>query len=341
MLTRLHVEGFKGLNDVTVPLRNPTVLTGEFEGKTSLLQALMVWRNGLAHWDRWNQASAHEKDEDRAVDPLKEARVPPRIANMFWPDEQTGSPFRVTVEGCTATSGAPGEHPSDHHWSCGFEFPYASLDAEPVNVSGIELGALSLPQFSPAGPISGLAVHEPLIEQAAVKGFLDQGHGSAVLRNLCMQVLEMPDGSNAWEEIADHIERWHQVRIEEPMHIVDPSTIICCYQDQLGVRRELITASRGLLQTLNLLCLIELNRGGTLLLDTPDAGLSRSTVQQHINLYRYAIRSYGTQIITAAHSDPMMLWASSDGVLVAHRESDLPQKLLDEGLGETARYISK
>lgn len=345
MLTSLHVEGFKGLNDVTVPLRNPTVLTGEFEGKTSLLQALMLWQTGLSRW----VTSSGGRSSGAVLNPLEVTAVPHRVVKNLWPDRKAGTPIRVTVEGGVEVQGvweptSPDEPQEDVAWSCGFEFRYlndASLSAKPVNPAAMPPGCMLPTQFVMSGPVTGLAIHEPRLERGAVNVRLGEGRTSEVLRNLCLLVSEGPDGPATWEETRRQIERIHHVLLDKPEYIPGTGNIDVYCQDSDGHSHELIASCRGLQQSLALLCLMHLAKGGVVLLDSPDAGMPLASIRQHINLYRDAQASYGTQIITVAHSDPMMLWASSDGVLVAHRESDLPQKLLDEGLGETARYISK
>lgn len=348
MLTKLIVRNFKRFEEVEIELGNAVVFIGPNDsGKTTALQALALWSIGLARWnERRGGKTAPEKRPGVTINRRDLIAVPVPDANLLWRDlhvrdvrkvagKQQTKNIRVDilVEGVTEGT----------NWTCGLEFDYANQESfycRPLRLSE-ERDAERMPVPGEAGkvrvaflpPMSGLAASETVLDPGAVNVRLGEGRTAEVLRNLCYQILNSPDGKDKWGRVQKQIKDLFGVRLDNPRYVPERGEIDMSYREPSRVRLDLSSSGRGLQQTLLLLAHLMVNSESVLLLDEPDAHLEILR-QRHIYelLTRGAERS-GSQIIAASHSEVILNEAADRDVVVAfvgqpHRIDDRGSQVL-------------
>ena len=331
MLIKLTVRNFKGLAEAEIELGNPVVFIGPNDsGKTSALQALTLWDLGLRRWVEKRGDSAPEKRPGVAINRRDLASVPVPSALQIWKELQVRRTYHndsgqqrtenicieVRVDGQTGAS----------FWSCGLEFDYANpesfycrpLRTVPDGSARMPVPEQALrPQVVLLGPMSGLAANETKLESGAVKVRLGEGRTAEVLRNLCYQVLELPDGEDRWSDLSRSLEGLFGVQLDQPRLLAERGEIELTYRTRDGACLDLAASGRGMQQTLLLLSFIALHPGSVVLLDEPDAHLEILRQRQTYELLSQAASENGTQIIAASHSEVVLNEAAERGTVVA------------------------
>lgn len=352
MLTKLAVRNFKGFADAEIELGNPVVFIGPNDsGKTSALQALALWDLGLRRWLEHRGEAASEQRRGVAINRQDLTAVPVPSARQVWRElevrrislEDGGKRTEnvridVKVDGQTTAS----------QWSSGLEFDFAnseSIYCRPLRTVPDGSRRMTVPeealrsQVVLLGPMSGLTASETKLESGAVNVRLGEGRTAEVLRNICYQVREMPDGEDRWEELSQSVERLFGARLDRPRLIVERGEIELTYRTQSDVRLDLAASGRGMQQTLLLLSFIALHPGSVILLDEPDAHLEVLRQRQTYELLSTAASESETQVIAASHSEVVLNEAAERGTVVAfvgaphrlNKSSDVLKALRDIG----------
>ena len=290
--------------------------------------------------------------------------VPTPSARELWWDLRVRRTYRsdsgqrtenilvdVVVEGVTG----PVE------WACGLEFDFANAESfhcRPLRIrpDGSQRmpvpDADLLPSVVLLGPMSGLAAQETKLEPGAIGVRLGEGRTAEVLRNLCFQILEKPEGEADWRGLTDRIERLFGARLDRPEMVVDRGEIELTYRTRTGSRLNLSASGRGMQQTLLLLSFIALNPDSVILLDEPDAHLEILRQRQIFRLLSDAASDNGTQVIVASHSEIVLREAAERGTVVAfvgsphrlNKSSEVVKSLSEIGfedyyLAETTGFV--
>jgi len=330
MLTRITIRNFKGFSEAEIELGNPVVFVGPNDsGKTSALQALTLWDLGLRRWTekRGDQAPPHRPGV--AINRRDLVGVPVPSARQLWRELRVRATHReggkqrteniridVIVHGVTGS----------HEWSCGLEFDFAnqeSFHCRPLRIgdAGKErmvLPAASLlPSVALLGPMSGLASNETRLEPGAINVRVGEGRTAEVLRNLCLQVTELPDGEERWDDLSHRMADLFGVKLDRPRLIPERGEVELSYINRAGSRLDLTASGRGMQQTLLLLSFISLHPHSVVLLDEPDAHLEILRQRQTYGYLSDIATANGTQVICASHSEVMLNEAADRGTVVA------------------------
>jgi hypothetical protein len=182
-------------------------------------------------------------------------------------------------------------------------------------------------------PMSGLAANEPRLELGAINVRIGEGRTAEVLRNLCYQVLQRPDGNERWERLSERIRTLFGVELDRPSLIVERGEIDMSYRTLDGVGLDLSSAGPGMQQTLLLLSFLSLNPGATVLLDEPDAHLEILRQRQTYQVLTGAAAEERSQVLVASHSEVLLNEAADRDVVVAfvgkpHRIDDRGSQVL-------------
>ncbi|MCQ3804850.1 MAG: AAA family ATPase [bacterium] len=330
MLTKLIVRNFKGLEYAEIELGNPVVFIGPNDsGKTSALQALTLWDLGLRRWTEKRGELAPPQRPGVAVNRRDLVGVPVLSARHLWRELRVRQTFRdsggqrtenirmeVIVEGVT------GQQP----WSCGLEFDYTNeesiycrpLRTVPDGTERMPVPPQKLwPRMALLNPMSGLVSNETRLEPGAIDVRLGEGRTAEVLRNLCMRVVELPDGKARWKALSDRIASLFGVTLDTPHLIPARGEVQVTYRTKVGSRLDLSSAGRGMQQTLLLLSFINLHPDSVLLLDEPDAHLEILRQRQIYELLGEAADDNRTQVICASHSEVILNEAVQQDTVVA------------------------
>ena len=341
MLTGLVVRNFKQFGDVEIELGSPVVFIGpNNSGKTSAMQALVLWSIGLKRWnERRGGASVPEKRPGVTVNRRDLMAIPVPSANLLWRELHTRNVHKVDgrqrtanvrIEIIVAGIGHEGE------WQCGLEFDYANEESfycRPLRLDdGATPSRMAVPdaaaavKFAFLPPMSGLAATETRLDRGAVDVRVGEGRTAEVLRNLCFQVHEQH--RDRWQDLTERIKMLFGAEIEPPRYVQERGEITMRYREQ-GVWLDLSSSGRGLQQTLLLLAYMHANSGAVLLLDEPDAHLEILRQRQIYQLITEAAEESGSQIIAASHSEILLNEAAGKDTVVAFVGA--PHRIDDHG----------
>jgi len=352
MLTRIIIRNFKGFTEAEIELGNPVVFVGPNDsGKTSALQALTLWDLGLRRWTEKRGDKAPPHRPGVAINRRDLVGVPVPSARQLWRELRVRAIHRdggkqrteniridVIVEGVTGP----------HEWSCGLEFDFANQEnfhCRPLRIGadGSERMRMPpaelLPPVAMLGPMSGLASNETRLEPGAINVRIGEGRTAEVLRNLCLQVTELPDGEERWGELSGRVAELFGARLDRPRLVPERGEVELTYLNRAGSRLDLTSSGRGMQQTLLLLSFISLHPDSVVLLDEPDAHLEILRQRQTYDLLSNVASENGTQVICASHSEVILNEAADRGTVVAfvgspHRmstEYDVLKSLRDIG----------
>lgn len=339
MLTKLIIRNFKRFDDVEVELGNPVVFIGpNNSGKTTALQALALWDIGVK---RWIERRAGKPPKERPGVTINNkgdlTSIPIPYAKLLWRDLRVRSVTRskgkqstqnirieIIVEGVS----------QDEKWTCGLEFDYANEESfycRPLGLHGQgRQGRMDVPpkaasmRFAFLPPMSGLTAQEVLLQPGAINVRIGEGRTAEVLRNLCYQIVQSPDGGRKrWEKLCEQIHRLFGVTLDEPKYIPERGELVMAhrgeptYREKRGITLDLSAEGSGLRQTLLLLAYMHANPGAVLLLDEPDAHLETLRQREIYHLLTEVASEQDSQVIIATHSEVVLGEAAGRDLLVA------------------------
>lgn len=355
MLTRLLIRRFKRFVEADIELGNPVVFVGPNDaGKTSALQALLLWQIGLRRYvEKRGYRSVPDTRAGIAINRKDLTGIPVSTARALWHDlhvvhnwtdaerAKHSEKLRidVVVEGIEA--GKP--------WMCGLEFDYAN--EESIYVRPLLQGdsrRMVIPKLASTAsvallaPMSGLAANETRLPPGAIDVRIGEGRTAEVLRNLCFQVLERDaeDGGSRFGDIAERIERLFGAKLDEPREVAERGEIAMTYRTSGGVRLDLASTGRGLQQTLLLLAFLTLNRGAVVLLDEPDAHLEILRQRQTYTMLSNMAHETGGQIVAASHSEVILTEAARRDTVIAFLGTGGPHRIDDRGRSQLAKALT-
>jgi energy-coupling factor transporter ATP-binding protein EcfA2 len=348
MLTKITIRNLKRFEEATIELGDLVVLIGPNDsGKTTALQALALWDIGLKRWnEKRGGKAAPEKRPGVTINRRDLIAVPIPDANLLWRDlhvrdvSRTNGKQRtrnirvdILVEGVS----------NGREWKCGFEFDYANEESfycRPLRLDEAS-GPARMPVPDEAAeirvaylqPMSGLSASETRLDAGAINVAIGEGRTAEVLRNLCFHLLAEEAGEERFAQLSSTINRLFGVRLDKPTYISERGEITMTYRNAAGIRLDLASAGRGLLQTVLLVSYVALNPGSVLLLDEPDAHLEILRQRQIYELLSQAANEADSQIIAASHSEVMLNEAADRDVVVAfvgapHRIDDRGSQVL-------------
>jgi hypothetical protein len=210
MITKVQLRHFKRFGNQLFDLSDHVVLVGpNNSGKTTLLQAIVVWNLALQKW------KAEVGPGRRSAVPITRkdfTAVPLRDMNLLWTDRSTaltkaekkgqegGLPrvMEITLEG--NQDGVP--------WELTFEFRYRSSEQVYTKPSKKHLEALppAMEEFSliHVPPFSGIGTEETHFDRPYQDLLVGQGKAGDILRNLLLEVHQKDRES--WDALCGQVE---------------------------------------------------------------------------------------------------------------------------------------
>jgi len=329
MITRLTIRNFKRFDEVEIPLDNPVVFVGpNNSGKTSAIQALILWQVGLQHWiAKYGGKSAPEKRPGVTVNRRDLLAIPHPNAKHLWRDmrvrqveypdgkQQTRNVrIEIIVEG---------RH-GGNTWTCGLEFDFANAESfycRPLRLeSGRSPNRMPVPkeagsvQIAYLPPMSGLSPNEARLDPGAVNVRIGEGRTAEVLRNLCFRVWQ--ENPDHWNKIAARISHLFGADLKVPAYVPGRGEINLAYRER-GIEFDISSSGRGLQQTLLILTYLQAHPHSLVLLDEPDAHLEILRQKQIYNLIAEFSRISGGQVVAASHSEVLLNEAAEKDTVIA------------------------
>lgn len=338
MLTRLQVRNFKKLDYVDIELGELVVFVGPNNGgKTSALQALLLWSAGVREWVSQRKTGTPTKRPGVTMSRLGLTQVPVRDTKHLWRNlrvldmkKENGKQHTDPIFLDVVVSGEAGPD----SWSCGLEFYYANPESfycRPLRSSDggdrmIVPDAAKDVAVAMLPPLSGVLTEEPELQPGRISYLLGQGSSGEVLRNLCLRTLEA--GEDRWETVRKAIRDVFKVDLMTPVRDTARGIIELGYREN-GIELDITSAGRGLQQVLILLSYLESNHRTTLLLDEPDAHLEVLRQREVYSILSQAARRSNSQLVIASHSEVVMQEAIDRDILIGFVGQ--PRRMDDRG----------
>ena len=326
MIEKVRVRHFKKFAAHTFDLADHVVLAGpNNSGKTTLLQAIVVWNLALQKW----RAAAREGAKRRTGVPITRkdfTAIPLREMNLLWTDTSTALRKSETEQGKAGFPRAmeielTGREPTEaESWSLTFEFRYQSSEMIYVKPGegrpgdlppqAVVLNVVHVP------PFSGIGVQETHYDRPYQDLLIGQGKPGDILRNLLMEVQRKEDQAD-WNELTREIEEVFGYRLLPPKYEGLPY-IVCEYRPHKGrggVSFDISSAGSGFHQVLMLLAFFYARPSSLLLLDEPDAHLHVILQKQIYDMLRSIAAKRRCQLVVATHSEVLIDGTSPERIL--------------------------
>lgn len=304
MIRKLEVQNFKKFEKATFDFNNHVVIVGPNNcGKTSLIQAIAVWKEVCETWMQGEYVREAGKSEGGYV-PLEITQLesmPYVDFGQIWRGSNTSEPIVISV--------------TTRRWTVAFELQYIAkkeLSARPcghVGEDDLEACRRDPMTLVYVPPFSGLDTQESQVVPDAVAAQLlrdmVQGRGGSVLRTM---LLEISKDEEKWKAVQRIVDDFFGYELLRPSGAVD---IRAAYRHSgTDSVLEISSGARGFLQVLFVCASLyyrHYQEGSVLLVDEPDAHLHmrwQEKIYQRLRTFaRQRGGQRGCQLILTTHSD--------------------------------------
>ncbi|MCC5790414.1 MAG: ATP-binding protein [Opitutales bacterium] len=336
MITKISTQFFKRFGSQDFSLTPLTLLAGpNNSGKSTLLQAAMVWNLAMQKWWEKKGPGSRSKAKDRQGAPITRQEftaLPLPSMDQLWTDTHT------SLRKDEGKQGAPrpmvislhGVDDEKNEWQFGFEFRYSG--PEQIHVKPV---ADDLPHLETARkritvvyvpPFSGIGVNETRHDRPYQDMLIGQGKGGDILRNLLLEVAEADEG-NAWLKLEKIIEEVFHYRLLKPSYDGTPY-ITCQYLKGIPAGRgfgglpplDVSTTGSGFHQVLLILAFMLARPSSLILLDEPDAHLHVLLQKQLYDILRSLCHQSKGQLVIATHSEVLIDSTSPSQIVSFYRK---------------------
>ena len=325
----LEIENFKRFGErQRIELDHPAVLIGPNNcGKTSAIQALALWAQGVKTWYDVRRDSSAKERTATSLNRLNIVAVPVQRTRFFWHNTQVRKGTKdialvitVGVEFKGKVVALPMRFRNQ-----GDELVYCTPDASVIADMELIAHAASL-KVELLYPMSGLDTEEPILQPGRVDVLLGQGRTADVLRNLCLSVAQSSEAD--WLRVTALMKRLFNVTLEVPQTTARGSIAMGYRQPGVKEVLDISSAGRGFLQMLLVFAYLFSHKRGVLLVDEPDAHLEILRQKQVYVLLRDIASENGSQVVMVTHSEVILDEALDNNLtlLLDGRSDDLAKK---------------
>jgi ABC-type cobalamin/Fe3+-siderophores transport system ATPase subunit len=317
----VEIENFKLFGEkVHIDLGHPAVLIGpNNSGKTSVIQAITLWSQGVKTWYEKKGEASSTKDRTRygaGINRLTILDVPVSETRFFWSGTKVrkGSlPIEIAITVGLERNGIVKP--------CRFIFTYrdseviyAKPDADTLKDDELLRYASRL-NVNLLYPISAILsgastdVEEPSLPDGRINVLLGQGQTAHVLRNICYKIAmeRGREGEEDWDKITNIMERLFMVSLEKPqMNAARGSFTLAYRQKDVDYPLEISLAGRGMQQVLLILAYLYWHKNSVILVDEPDAHLEILRQKQIYRILNTKAEENSSQVIIATHSEAIL-----------------------------------
>lgn len=300
-----NFKSFDNLNDLK--LAQPSVIIGpNNSGKTTILQALALWNQGIKNWYQEKKNSRIQKSTGVGLNRLLITQVPVKEVKYFWNNIKTKQgknniEIKITV----------GLFFNNKEHACTLILKYYNSEVvymypaeETMEIEGLLEYAAGL-DVKILYPMSGITNQEVLLQKGAIDTYIGQGKTSEVLVNLCYKIHE--NDPKDWLKVTALMNDLFDVQLQIPLFIEANGTVELKYNTPTITGKlnglDISLSGRGQQEILLLITYLFYNKKGILLLDEPDAHLELLRQRQVFALLRHLAEENGNQIIIATHSE--------------------------------------
>ncbi|MHB1309755.1 MAG: ATP-dependent nuclease [Limisphaerales bacterium] len=351
MITKVSTQYFKRFETQTFPLEPLTVLAGpNNSGKSTLLQAAMVWNLAMQKWWERKGPGSGSKAKDRRGAPITRQEftaLPLPSMDQLWTNTHTSlrkdegkqgpRPLVITLHG---------QVDDGTDWQLGFEYRYSG--PEQIHVKPV---AADLPHLDRARkevsviyvpPFSGIGVNETRHDRPYQDMLIGQGKAGDILRNL---LLEVAKGGHDWQRLEKIVADIFRYRLLKPQYAGAPY-ITCQYLKGMPEGHgfgglpplDVSTTGSGFHQVLLILAFMFARPSSLILLDEPDAHLHVLLQKQLYDILRILCHERKGQLVIATHSEVLIDSTSPSQILSFYRD---PHPLASENDRDQVREALK
>lgn len=336
MITRLTINNFKKLENVSFELGNAVVLIGpNNSGKSTILQALTLWDIGMKKWAEKLRLSKQSKKKRSGVAINRKDLIFLTVpdSKLIWNNlrvrEVNRTDDKHKTENIKIIISAEGVY-KERNWVSSLEFDFSnseSIYCRPFNYytshePDIMISEIAFNErVAYLQPMSGLAAQEDKLTAGSIDVRIGLGKTSDVLRNIIYQMI-YPERekderiSNSWNELCKIIKEKFLLELIEPVYIKETGTIEMKYKEN-GAVFDLSSGGRGFHQTLLLLAYLFSYPNTIILLDEPDAHLEVIRQRDIYHLLVELSRKQNSQLIIASHSEVVLQESGDADTVVA------------------------
>ncbi len=306
LLHYLEIENFKRFGaKQRIELDHPAVLIGPNNcGKTSAIQALVLWSQAVKTWYDIRQNSSAKDRTATGLNRLNIVAVPVQRTRFFWHNTHVRAGNKdislvitVGVEYQGEVIALPMRFRNQ-----GDELVFCKPDPSVVSNLHLIAYAASL-KVELLYPMSGLETEEPIVQPGRIDVLLGQGQTAQVLRNLCLMVADSPDD---WKRITTLMHRLFNVQLSAPKKTARGSIELQYRQPGVKEALDVSSSGRGFQQMLLIFAYLYSHKGSVLMVDEPDAHLEILRQKQVYVLLRDIATENGSQVVMVTHSEVIL-----------------------------------
>lgn len=336
MIYQISTRFFKRFEKQVFPLEALTLLAGpNNSGKSTLLQAIMVWNLAMQKWLEKKGPDSGSKAKDRQGAPITRqefSALPLPSMDQLWTDTHT------SLRKDEGKQGAPrpmvitlhGKSDNGIQWQFGFEFRYSGPEQIHVKPVADDLTHLTRAREEVSviyvPPFSGIGVNETRYDRPYQDMLVGQGKGGDILRNLLFEVSVANEGTN-WTRIQKVVEDVFGYYLLKPIYAGTPF-ITCQYLKGIPKSHgfgglsplDVSTTGSGFHQVLLILAFMFAHPSSLILLDEPDAHLHVLLQKQLYDILRSLCHERKGQLVIASHSEVLIDNTGPDQIVSFYRE---------------------
>lgn len=342
MIKKVIVNYLKRFESQEFVLSDHIILAGpNNSGKTTLLQAIVIWNTAMRLWMEKRGPDTGSKAKERTGVPISRkdfTAVPLREMNLLWHNTSTGLKKHELQEGqklgqprvlSVALEGVT----NGEVWSSTFEYRYTSSEQITVKLasdSGMPMSDLNVVHVP---PFSGIGSEETGYDVPYQNLLIGQGKAGDILRNMLLEVYRKSQDpeNDSWDSLCTHIREIFQFELLPPQYEGRPY-ILCEYLPGIPRRNhgkdglcalDIASAGSGFHQVVLLLAFFYARPTSVLLLDEPDAHLHVILQKQIYDRLRLIASQRKCQLIVATHSEILIDGTSPEQILSFYRKPHL------------------
>lgn len=354
MISKITTQYFKQFANEEFTLGPLSLLAGpNNSGKSTLLQAAMVWNLALQKWWEKKGPESRSRAKERQGAPITRQEftaLPLPSMDQLWTDTHTSlrrdegkqgapRPLVITLHGTDKVGG---------QWRFGFEFRYSGPEQIHVKPVAEDIDHLEIAReqvtvvYVP--PFSGIGVNETRHDRPYQDMLVGQGKGGDILRNLLLEVAESASETR-WQTLETTIEKVFGYRLLKPSYNGTPY-ITCQYLKGVPASRgfrglaplDISTTGSGFNQVLLILGFMLARPSSLILLDEPDAHLHVLLQKQLYDILRRLCHQSKGQLVIATHSEVLIDSTSPSQIISFYRK---PHNLASEADRDQVREALK
>jgi len=300
-IKHLKINNFKLLNlDTNITFSASSILIGpNNSGKTTVLQALILWNKCIKTWFKERQAGNIKSDNSGAgINRLTLTSTLVKDAKLLWKNAAVknidinltvGLWYNEKIHDCTVEIKYSNK-----------EMIYAYLNENIINNPDLINAIIEL-NVKILYPVTNLKDEEPFYAEPYILSQIDAGLTNNVLINMCYI---LSHDINKWNGVKDLMKLMFQIELNLPQYDETLGTVSLTYKTHLHKTELPISlAGTGQQQILALLVFFGYQKDSVLMFDEPDAHLESLRQRQVFNLLKHLAESNNNQLIISTHSE--------------------------------------